>query len=383
METAPTSTTPKNERGLSRRTVIAAAAVAAPVIAVATATPAFATSPNGTVSVAVPATIGIGSIAQAVVTVRTQGGTPWSGQTVTLSVSPTTGVTLAAGGPPSSSVTGITNGSGEFVVDVAASGAGSYTLSADSDGVLGSAGFTVANTTPASITLTMPGIWRQTGIGGSSTASGTLKNNGGQALAGQTVTLSLNDSPTSSAVFAANGGKTIDVTTDANGNFSAAVDVPAVSTLGDFTMRATASNGVTTTYTYSVYGDPYGMTFNIPATLSIGASGQAAGMTFFVADSMSHRFHRQTNANFKVEDVVTGAAPVGVRWDFAATGPATVMRQTGITPTAGLGFTTLYVRPNAVPGTQIRITMTGTTLSTAPGTTWNLPPVVKIVTLTA
>jgi len=141
-------------RLLSRRTV-AAAAWSIPVIAVAVASPAHATSAQSTLTIdvvkdeLVAGGASSANVSDVVVAVLDSQGRPWAGQSVTLTVDPA-GATLAA-------TAGVTGPDGRFVTTLIASAGvspGVVTVVATSDVLTASDTVTIALPAPASLRFT-------------------------------------------------------------------------------------------------------------------------------------------------------------------------------------------------------------------------------------
>lgn len=141
--------------GMSRRSVAAAAVWSVPVIAVAVASPAHATSIQSTLTVdivkaeLVAGGVGLSNVSDVVVTVLDSQGRPWAGQPVTLTVTPI-GAALGA-------TAGVTGSDGRFTTTLTASALvalGVVTVVATSDVLTASDTATIVEPTPASLRFT-------------------------------------------------------------------------------------------------------------------------------------------------------------------------------------------------------------------------------------
>jgi hypothetical protein len=199
---------------VSRRAVAVAAAWSVPVIAVAVASPAYATSAQSTLTVDIVKTqIAAGGFPPAdssdvVVTVRDSQGRPWAGQPVTLTASPA-GVTLAV-------TTGTTDAAGQFTTTLTApatAGLGVYTVVASSDVLTASDTTTVVAPAPARLGFTVAlvdpvGGWAGpdasgrviTTPGSSMRAHVGVRNTGGLPQAGYTVSITMTYAAATAAV---------------------------------------------------------------------------------------------------------------------------------------------------------------------------------------
>lgn len=217
-----TGDTARRGAGVSRRAVAGAVAWSVPVIAVAVASPAYATSIQSTLTIEIvkpqliAGGINLSATTDVVVTVLDSRGRPWAGQPVTLSLGLSVlGVTLG-------STTGITGSDGRFTTTLTASvlaALGVITVVATSDVLSASDTTTIIAPTPANLRFSQVAVAPTAGWTGPDSAGRMIttpgsamavrlgvNNNGGSPQTGYIVAVTLTHvtllarpTPTSSA----------------------------------------------------------------------------------------------------------------------------------------------------------------------------------------
>ena len=348
---------------IARRTVVAAAAWAPPVIAMSMATPAMAASTNATISLAfannTPRPVGT-SLADAVATVRSKNGVPLPGERVTLQIA---GGNLAGGyftTPGTTTLTGTTNAAGQFAATgLTAAKPGTLALYATLVGTSTSAYAQiriVGAPTTIALTVTPPSV----PTGGSLASSSALVTVDGAPAANQRVRFTV----TGPAAFP-NGATSYETTTNDQG-VATATGLTASTSAGAGNLTATAlDTNVSDTERFTVTAPAYAITLTLdPTDPAPGASmansyatvtrnGQPLGSeaVVFQVQSGSARFPNGQTESAGVTSSGTGRVSLAGLTAGTTTGAGTIRAYLGRDDTVEATATYTVTAPPTPPGT--------------------------------